>query len=260
MPFTPEQQAALNADLNRARIKTRRQSGRELSYVDGFYVIDRLNEVFGPGGWSYQVQPMQACQPYTDEKSQSRITFTALVTLKIGDCVITDVGAGHGIDRDLGQAIESAIKEAATDALKRCAKSLGRSMGLALYDKEQEYVTTAEERTAQRKAETPEETAARQAGHHPSWSSHQKTFMGSIKQLKFNSYDELCEFLEWRAREQGKTFYKPSEYTTERRNQLLVWLGSDEAAESLATFLERKGMAMVVEANPEVQRVTARLA
>jgi recombination DNA repair RAD52 pathway protein len=49
-------------------------------------------------------------------------------------------GAGHGIDRDLGQAHESAIKEAETDAMKRAFMTFGNPFGLALYDKTQASV------------------------------------------------------------------------------------------------------------------------
>jgi recombination DNA repair RAD52 pathway protein len=63
--------------------------------------------------------------------------------LVVGACRIADYGAGHGIDSDLGAAIESAIKEAATDSLKRCCKTLGDRLGLALYDKQQRNVADA---------------------------------------------------------------------------------------------------------------------
>jgi hypothetical protein len=52
-------------------------------------------------------------------------------------------GAGHGIDVDLGQAHESAIKEAETDAMKRALMTFGNPFGLALYDKQQRQVSTA---------------------------------------------------------------------------------------------------------------------
>jgi hypothetical protein len=50
-------------------------------------------------------------------------------------------GAGHGIDADLGQAHESALKEAETDAMKRALMTFGNPFGLALYDKQQREVT-----------------------------------------------------------------------------------------------------------------------
>jgi hypothetical protein len=52
-------------------------------------------------------------------------------------------GAGHGIDADLGQAHESAIKEAETDAMKRALMTFGNQFGLALYDKQQREVTSS---------------------------------------------------------------------------------------------------------------------
>jgi Recombination DNA repair protein (RAD52 pathway) len=52
-------------------------------------------------------------------------------------------GAGHGIDIDLGQAHESALKEAETDAMKRALMTFGNAFGLALYDKQQREVTAA---------------------------------------------------------------------------------------------------------------------
>ena len=54
-------------------------------------------------------------------------------------------GAGHGIDVDLGQAHESALKEAETDAMKRALMTFGNPFGLALYDKRQREVTGAVE-------------------------------------------------------------------------------------------------------------------
>lgn len=52
-------------------------------------------------------------------------------------------GAGHRIDADLGQAHESAIKEAETDAIKRALMTFGNPFGLALYDKQQGQVTNS---------------------------------------------------------------------------------------------------------------------
>jgi hypothetical protein len=52
-------------------------------------------------------------------------------------------GAGHGIDVDLGQAHESALKEAETDAMKRALMTFGNPFGLALYDKQQREVSSS---------------------------------------------------------------------------------------------------------------------
>ena len=66
--------------------------------------------------------------------------YTARVRITVGDVIREDFGAGHGYDRDLGLAHESAIKEAISDAMKRALKSFGYPFGLALYDKEQANV------------------------------------------------------------------------------------------------------------------------
>lgn len=147
--ISDRQKQQLNTDLPAKEVKTREGGGNTvLSYVTSFYVIDKLNDVFGPGGWSYDSTPTVIHEgTVTNKDGQPRfsVSYSARCVLKIGnpltpDCVIADVGYGHGKDRDPGLAHESAGKEAATDALKRCAKSLGRAMGLALYEKEQTHV------------------------------------------------------------------------------------------------------------------------
>jgi hypothetical protein len=64
-------------------------------------------------------------------------------------------GAGHGIDTDLGQAHESALKEAETDAMKRALMTFGNPFGLALYDKQQRQVTGAAAAGGARPANQP---------------------------------------------------------------------------------------------------------
>jgi len=46
-------------------------------------------------------------------------------------------GVGHGTGATLGEAHESALKEAETDATKRALTTFGNLFGLALYDKAQ---------------------------------------------------------------------------------------------------------------------------
>lgn len=137
--LSEEQKKKLNEPLPKSWIATRDQSGQTLSYVEGWRIIDRLNAIFGAGCWSYDCEPKCVAEG-VDAKEQHRITYIAKCTLRVGEATIGDCGAGHGIAKDLGSAHESAIKEACTDALKRSAKSLGMSLGLALYDKKQARV------------------------------------------------------------------------------------------------------------------------
>lgn len=123
--------------------------GRSLSYLPGHYVISRINKIFGPFGWASDVKALDLIHSGEIEKFGKK-TFTvhykALIRLVVQgpDGVATehtDVGYGDGSDKEnIGKAHELAMKEAITDGIKRCAKNLGGSMGLYLYDKDQTMV------------------------------------------------------------------------------------------------------------------------
>lgn len=126
--------------------------GRKLSYLEGHYVIDRLNKVLGQGNWAYTSDVALLYSGVVESKAgpTNSVHYSAKVRLVITitdkPTEFTDYGYGDGTDRtNPGKAHELAIKEAVTDGLKRCAKNLGMSMGLALYDKTQENVDDGEE-------------------------------------------------------------------------------------------------------------------
>ncbi len=141
----------LDANIPRNAISTRQGgAGARLSYLTGHYVIARLNEVIGQGAWSYETLSLQKVFEGTYKNNQGKdifsVSYVSTVKLIIGGTQFTDVGFGDGTDaKDPGKAHELATKEAVTDALKRCAKNLGWSLGLALYDKEQTHVTDEED-------------------------------------------------------------------------------------------------------------------
>ncbi len=64
------------------------------------------------------------------------------IRVRVGDVVICREGhgSGHGWSATPGEAHESAIKEAETDATKRALATFGNPFGLALYDKEKRGV------------------------------------------------------------------------------------------------------------------------
>lgn len=137
--------------------------GRKLSYLEGWYVIDRLNKVVGQGNWSYETEEMRLVREGTIKDKYGNDVHTAHYIAKVtlnarlspgvedrslysGWSTFSDYGYGDGSDKNNpGKAHELAVKEAVTDAVKRCAKNLGMSLGLALYDKTQENVAEAEE-------------------------------------------------------------------------------------------------------------------
>lgn len=148
MIITAEQRAILDAPIPREHVKTRTQGGATLSYIEGWRVIAALNRAFGDGSWCYDTTDTREIAREQDDRQRwvvsyacrCRLTIQRRTGERLESMQICDVGHGHGVDRRLGIAIESAEKEAATDALKRAAKSLGMSVGLALYDKAQEHV------------------------------------------------------------------------------------------------------------------------
>lgn len=131
-PLNDNARAQLSRDLPREAIKTRSQAGQSLSYVDSVYVIDQLNAVFGPDGWS-------ATYGAPVIRDGERPTVYVPCELRAAGVTRGDVGVGLAASAK-PDAFETAIKSAYTDGLKRCARTFGARLGLALYDKSQEAV------------------------------------------------------------------------------------------------------------------------
>lgn len=147
---TGQIQKELDTNIDKDVISTREQSGMTLSYLETWYVIDRLNQVLGQGNWSYTVDTLtKVFEGKVTQRSGEvfSTSYTALVNLHVTiegrTVVFSDVGYGSGTNKNNpGDAHEMATKGAVSDGIKRAAKNLGRSVGLALYDKEQQYVGT----------------------------------------------------------------------------------------------------------------------
>lgn len=143
--FTHEQLDALKAPLGSSHVKTRKQAGRELSYVEGWWAIAEANRIFGFDGWHRETVDIKRLgEPYEKTNDYGKtnwyVAFMAKVRITVGTIVREGCGYGSGIDKDLGSAHESALKEAETDAMKRALMTFGNPFGLALYDKEQNGV------------------------------------------------------------------------------------------------------------------------
>ena len=168
--FTPSQQQALAAPLDRANVQTRSQSNRSFSYLEGWHVIAEANRIFGFDGWQRETLHCQCVSERERSigsgggRSGWGVTYTAKARIQVGEIIREGSGAGHGIDMDLGQAHESALKEAETDAMKRALMTFGNQFGLALYDKQQREVAAKPAPRANRgephRVETPAPMAA----------------------------------------------------------------------------------------------------
>lgn len=146
MPLTPEQIKALQAPLDPANVKKPSGSfGPKGDYIEGWHAINELNRVFGFDGWSYTIDLRQ--DDLREGKTskgdpQWQAAYTCICTLTVAGVTRQDVGFGSGFAKGIGDAIEGATKEAATDALKRAARTFGNIFGLALYDKERTNVSS----------------------------------------------------------------------------------------------------------------------
>lgn len=130
---------ALDAKLNPAHIRPPSQFGPKGDYLEGWFVIQEANRIFGYGGWSYVIKGLTENSIKEGKNSkgetQWQAAYTCIVTVTVGDVVREDVGFGSGFAKQIGDAIEGATKEAVTDALKRALRTFGNPFGLALYDK-----------------------------------------------------------------------------------------------------------------------------
>ena len=151
--FSTEQIASLSAPLDRAKVRQRRQGRNQVSYLEGWQVIAEANRIFGFDGWQRETVALRCVHQAErligeEQRPGWGVTYTARVRITVGEgtgaqLIREGCGAGHGIDTDLGQAHESALKEAETDAMKRALMTFGNPFGLALYDKQQREVTGA---------------------------------------------------------------------------------------------------------------------
>jgi len=147
--FSPEQIKLLQAKLDPSHVAQRSQSGRTLDYIEGWFAISEANRIFGFDAWNRETtQLVEVRRDQVNDKygkPQWRVGYMAKVRISVGDVVREGTGFGSGAMADLGEAIESAIKEAETDAMKRALMTFGNPFGLALYDKSRANVGAASE-------------------------------------------------------------------------------------------------------------------
>ena len=143
MAFTERQTKALSAKLNSRHIRKRTREGFTLSYIEGWHAIAEANRVFGFDAWDRQTISSK-CIWEGSRHRQYACSYVARVRIRVraGDIIVCreGSGSGHGSGEIPGEAHESALKEAETDAMKRALATFGNPFGLALYDKEQRGV------------------------------------------------------------------------------------------------------------------------
>lgn len=139
----------IDRPLDPAIISSRPGGGNTTqSYIKGDIIADKLNEVFGPLGWS-KASVIHQMDDWEEEKNgrngkttQHVVQVVSNVTLTIKkitadgtDTVFTEQGIGYGeVERGKSrkEAFGMAIKGASTDGLKRCASLVGKAFGMMM--------------------------------------------------------------------------------------------------------------------------------
>jgi hypothetical protein len=141
MAFTDNQIRQLSGKLLERNVRIREEAGRKLSYIEGWHAIDEANRVFGFDAWDRETVWADCV---FEDRREAKASYAARVRIRVraGDTLICrdGSGVGHGSGVTLGEAHESALKEAETDATKRALTTFGNLFGLALYDKQQNGV------------------------------------------------------------------------------------------------------------------------
>jgi Rad52/22 family double-strand break repair protein len=146
MALSDTQVRQLRAKLEAKHIKTRKASGTDLHYVEGWHVIAEANRIFGFDAWDRRTLVSNcvwsgATGPYHGAAYIAKVR----VSVRAGHTTIVREGSGTGEGKapTPGQAHDLALKGAETDATKRALATFGNPFGLALYDREQVGVRKA---------------------------------------------------------------------------------------------------------------------
>ena len=130
----------LSKKLDPKHVKGRTQGGSQVQYIEGWHAIAEANRIFGYGEWTRETVELRQLGDPREVSGKIRVEYLARVRITVAGVVRDGCGFGQGIDKDVGQAHESAVKEAETDAMKRALMTFGNPFGLALYDKSRENV------------------------------------------------------------------------------------------------------------------------
>ena len=157
MSLSLKQVESLRQPIDQKNVETRdgnKEGTFQLSYVEGWHVINEANRIFGYDGWS-----SETVETTCIHSGSESVTYIAKVRITVGDTIREGTGAGHGLTRQgLGMNHESAIKEAETDARKRALMTFGNQFGLSLYDKGKAWAKTEAPKTSSTKPVTRSES------------------------------------------------------------------------------------------------------
>ena len=122
----------LEDDFDEGRVKKRETGYGEADYLAAYDVINKANEVFGYGAWGTTIISLDL------HETGGRTTCVVTLELSVDGCLPRqDVGVNISAGGS-PEALETAIKGAASDALKRAMRHFGKQFGNSLYDKDRD--------------------------------------------------------------------------------------------------------------------------
>jgi DNA repair and recombination protein RAD52 len=161
--FNDKQTQVLAYELDSSRIKSRSKGNINLSYLEGFDVIETANKIFGYGNWSYNISKLEQVSQELNHNQNHIICYKAVVHIMVYDIQHSknvsreDVGFGTGIAKTLADAHEGGAKEAVTDAIKRTLRSFGNQFGNSLYDKSRQHQNMQQQYTQPQTQQIPQQ-------------------------------------------------------------------------------------------------------
>jgi hypothetical protein len=139
MGFSTKQQQTLRRSLNIRYVRTREVSGRELSYIEGWYAISEANRIFGFDAWNRETVDTR-CVLARENRGAFLAVYIARVRITVhadGSTIVREGhGSGEGRGTSPGDVHDIALKAAETDATKRALATFGKPFGLELYRKD----------------------------------------------------------------------------------------------------------------------------
>ena len=125
--LTPRQTGIIAQETPKALIKEKPgRGGKKVQYVEGGYVISKLNEAFSPLGWEFKIVEKGQTERKNESKAEGEVWVYGELTIidhKNGYRTTKGQYGQHPIHEKV--PIGDAYKAAGTDALKKCASLLG---------------------------------------------------------------------------------------------------------------------------------------
>jgi hypothetical protein len=136
MSFSPKQNRALKREVDQRKVRTRQANGKDLSFLEGWFVISEANRIFGFDSWSRETIEVR-CVFNRENRGIFTVVYAAKVRVSVaaeGQTIVREGhGTGEGHGTSAGETHDIAIKAAETDATKRALATFGRPFGLSLY-------------------------------------------------------------------------------------------------------------------------------